>query len=494
MRKSIIAILILFTMSFFILSLSPISAVAVDKSQLYLEIKYDREFLCPKYDISIMVDDNTVGTISYGDTFTKLLVVNRGKHKIVFYKSRDTSIFISDIIDINGDCTVNYKIKGFQKAIAIRDTKITGGVSGSSITMPNILHLDLGTAKRQLKQDGFININPKAYDDRPIIADSTWTVIDQNIPADSIIDKNDEIIITCWPTDKFLDTHFLEKTIKEAYIISDELNYSLEFYGTKSYNSITDEIEKMNEDERNLWLVSKIKMGNVEKRIVKLDVFYTGFVNVPDVTGLSLESALKIFKENNFSNIKFKAIDNSVIWNEDKWKVIYQSEPAGSKVQANKNIELVCVSYTSERTAIANGETISYSTPTPTLTPTNTRVPTATHTPIPTITRVPYSEITQSGSVETYISELKQNSDIAANKYEGRTIRVTGYVHGLTFRGARGGVFFLVGDPKNYNLDFTVTFTSSQTSAMKNIKEGGKYTFTVTCETVGLYSGFICRY
>ncbi len=494
MRRPINTLFVLFFTVLLFFSLDLISAAAVDISQLYLEIKYDRELFSPKYDITIMVDNNPIGTISYGDTFTKLLEVKHGKHKIVFYKSRDKSVSVSDTININEDCTVVYKIKGFQKAIGIQDTTITNSISGASIPMPNLIFLDLATAKKQLVQDGFININPKAYDNRPIVADSTWTVTDQNISAGSIIDKNDEIILTCIPTDQFLDTNFLGKTITEAISTANEMNYSLDFFNPVTRISVNNEVEKMNDDEKNLWFVSETKMEKTKERIVRLSIYYTGVVTVPDVTDLSLDQALEIFKTNGFSNVKYKAIDKSSIWNEKNWKVFYQSESAGFKVPANKKIELVCISYTYEKTAIASGETITYSTPTPTLTPTKTRVPTSTPTPTPTKTRVPFTNSDQIIPVKSLIEELKQDSERAASKYEGRIIRVTGYVKGLAFRGARGGIFFLVGDPKNYDLDFTVTFSSSQSSVFKNIQDGAKYTFTVTCETVGLYSGFICRY
>ena len=241
--------------------------------------------------------------------------------------------------------------------------------------MPDVYLMNLQSAKSQLTKTGFINVNTSTYDGSSIWNEDTWTVIGQNIEAGSSIDKNEKIILTCQPTDSFLDKNFLRKTINEAIKANSDLGYVLQYSNTVSGKNMNEDVASMNIANQELWKVSSTKMDNTRTNTVTLGVYYIGDVIMPEVTGISLERAYAILQSNNFSNIDYAAQDGSFIWNYENWKVIEQSHPSGSPVNATEKILLTCISFSAEQTAIASGQ----ATKSPTSTP---YVHEATNTPI----------------------------------------------------------------------------------------------------------------
>lgn len=69
-----------------------------------------------------------------------------------------------------------------------------------------------------------------------------------------------------------------------------------------------------------------------------------GTVEVPDVIGESLSSAIGILEMVNISNIEKMTIDEDKIRDEEGWVVIEQSVSSGQKISASDSITLVCKS------------------------------------------------------------------------------------------------------------------------------------------------------
>ena len=382
-KTFLIALLQLIVCLILFLYCEPIAAE--ERCNLYLDITYGSNIFSNTYDADIYLDDSFVGTVNQGKIFTFLTETNTGEHSVIFYKSGDKTVSGHNTFKITGDSTANFTIQAHSEDIEIKKLSITDSITGAYMNMPEVTLLDLKTAKTLLEKEGFINVIEEAFDNSSIWNDDKWTVISQNIPANTTIDKNDKIILICKPTDAFLDEHFLGVSVGEALVISDELGYTPEFINEITEKVMKQNIVYMDPKEQSLWIVKKTKMEDSKSRKIALTAYYDGEVLVPIVTDLSLEQAMTELQTRNFSNIKFDANDGSWIANKDKWKVIYQSEPAGKFIRATEEISLICISYSAEKTATANGEIITYSTSTPV----PTKMPTATPTIIPTKTPAP---------------------------------------------------------------------------------------------------------
>ena len=365
MKKAVNNLFIVFSLILGGLFFSFKNVKASNDCKLYFDLYYESNLLFNLYDVDIYLDETYVGKISQGKSFTNLVETEPGEHTVFFYKIDDKTVYSRRTLDISGDSTLSCKLHAHSDDIEIKEYNLSSNISGASLPMPNVYLLNLQSAKNELKKVGFVNINTASNDGGIIWNDETWTVIEQNIAAGSTIDKNEKIVLTCQPTDAFLDKNFLRKTIFEAIETNSDLGYELQFRNSISKKNMSEEVSSMNAANQTLWKVNSTKMENIKTNTITLSVYYTGDVIMPEVTGISLEKAYSILKDNNFSNIDHKASDGSLIWNNENWKVIEQSHTAGNPVNATEKIILTCISFSAERTAIAKGEISDSPTSTP---------------------------------------------------------------------------------------------------------------------------------
>ena len=80
-------------------------------------------------------------------------------------------------------------------------------------------------------------------------------------------------------------------------------------------------------------------------------MIYTGYVEVPDLVSMSLDTAFTTMKNIGFSAVDAVTDDGSTIWNNSKWKVVKQSVDAGKKVNADGRITLTVTSISASSAA-----------------------------------------------------------------------------------------------------------------------------------------------
>lgn len=191
-------------------------ATTSDEYQLYLDINYEQNAFLSKYDIEIWLDDEEVGNVKNGKTFTKLLTINGGSHELSFYKSGDQTIKASKKIKLESDVTVSCKLSSKSTGIDVSDYSLEKSVTGKDLEMTDVTGKTLEKAVNVLKEIGFSNINEKSDDGSMILWPANWIVTEQNIAPGEVNDKNVEIILTCRKKEASEETEKSETTKKES--------------------------------------------------------------------------------------------------------------------------------------------------------------------------------------------------------------------------------------------------------------------------------------
>lgn len=241
--------------------------------KLYIDVESEYNLMFSKYDVQIDFDDEEIGTVANGNTFSKLIEAEEGKHTITFSKAGSSSVSAKKSVDLTGDMTFTCKI-AHGSTIDLKDIEITEGVGGSELIMPDTKGMILSEAEETLKQTGFDNIMHTGGDKSVWDADN-WIVTKQSIDAGTGIDRHQEITLTCMSLDDYYNELFTGKNVSEIQKMDEENWYTVEFADNSS-SDMNEKIQSMDDSEKELWIAEKARMhgGDNKKAVVTLK--YTG--------------------------------------------------------------------------------------------------------------------------------------------------------------------------------------------------------------------------
>lgn len=315
--------------------------------QLYIDVDFVANWVFDLYDVDLYVDDVYLTTIPHGKHFTELLPVKKGEHIMKFIKSHDKGVQGSENIIIKDNCTYSCTINAYGSYIDISSSSILSGIDGASLTMVDVSGYVLADAIQQLKETGFINID--SYVENSSVWDTNnWIVVSQNIAPDLSVDKNEHIVLTCCSKEEFLKKNFVGLTVSEAIKKGEEFQFKIIGRNYLTGDDIENLTDSTDQFENDLWIVKSVDDVYGERSVV-LNYVYSGLVVVPSVVEYNLNEALRILRDNGFSNITYKTVDGSSVWIESNWAVLDQSISADKKVSATENIVLTCDSYSNLR-------------------------------------------------------------------------------------------------------------------------------------------------
>jgi|GEM_PF-5399560 len=92
-----------------------------EKHKLQLSVEFEENILLDIYEVEIYVDEDKIGTIAQGETFTKRLSLEEGKHELVFYKSGSHDAKGSTEIDVDRNKAFSCSIKSHSEDIDINN-------------------------------------------------------------------------------------------------------------------------------------------------------------------------------------------------------------------------------------------------------------------------------------------------------------------------------------------------------------------------------------
>lgn len=244
--------------------------------QLYIDVKSEGNLLFSKYDMEFRIDDEEVGIISNGESFTYLTTVLEGTHSVSANKSGDDNIAANKELYVKNDTTFKSDILHSSSSIEFRNMDILDDVKGASLPVPDVKGLMLSKAFDELKGVGFINVREEPYGD--IWNRNNWIVLGQNIEPNMEIDKNDQIVLSCKALDDYFNEMFSHKTLVEAQEIAKEQGITLYYYQGGTYTGIGDQIGNVKEEDKELWIVRNSDHFSGSEMIACLYMDYTGIV------------------------------------------------------------------------------------------------------------------------------------------------------------------------------------------------------------------------
>ncbi len=179
---------------------------------IYLDVYLEANYIFSTYDVDVYFDDDKLGKVKQGKYFTQLIEnISEGKHIVEFKKANEMSPSKLINVNVNSDKTVKAKLKAHKNSIEIEDKEISGSIKEAKITLPNVTGMLLSDALEKLEDDGFLNVTSKSESNETIWIDSNWTVMSQSIEANTEIDKNTEIILTCKNNDDLEEEKIVEE-------------------------------------------------------------------------------------------------------------------------------------------------------------------------------------------------------------------------------------------------------------------------------------------
>lgn len=311
--------------------------------QLYLDVKFKSNLFFDIYDVDVYVDQAKVGNIPHGENFTLLLDVSDGSHEVLFMNEGNDDVRARKKLNIKGDTTFKCSIKGHSSEIEVTDVELIDAVVGHSIITNNYVGKVLSDALSELKEQGFVNVEYDAADESDSIwSTSNWLVVSQNIDPGNELDKNDEIILKCEKIEEYLKDNYAGLTIPETVEKAEELQHILTYKKVLTNEVFATDLSEMSEEEQENWAVQSADKEGYSEGKATLLMIYTGDKEVPNVTGETLDEAVRILRAEEFSNIEMKSDDGSSIWNRGNWKVTEQSAAEGDVIKASEEITLIC--------------------------------------------------------------------------------------------------------------------------------------------------------
>ena len=327
-------------------------AFADNECKIYFDISFKENILLNKYDVDLLLDGKRIATINHGTIFTLMQPASSGEHTVTFCKVGNDEIIESDKINVSHDCSYKCIIEADGKAIHLVNNRLENSLEGSAIHVPNVELSFVQDAVQRLSENGFINIQAKDAKGKEVSSKTReWIVFQQSIAPGSVHDKTDVIVLTCQKAQSFLEDTFTTDyhTAYSAVEIAKDIGYEISLVDTLTGRDIRNQYANDTRYDLKDWKVVSCKSVESNKKVAVLYVQYEGVSVVPDVEGMMLKYALTELQQNGFSNIKYETTQEKKIKEKDvdRWKVVTQSQIAGTPYHATEEIVLQCISYDS---------------------------------------------------------------------------------------------------------------------------------------------------
>lgn len=131
---------------------------------LSLNVESSNNFFRSKYDVEIFVDGESVGVVSNGDTFTEEKSVEPGPHEIKFVSVEDSSVSVTEIVNVDGDykfdCCLEKKSDNIKVSNIKTDTKLNMPFTSKDAKGTNVDDI-----VSQLNEAGFTNVSKESVNE-----------------------------------------------------------------------------------------------------------------------------------------------------------------------------------------------------------------------------------------------------------------------------------------------------------------------------------------
>lgn len=314
---------------------------------LYLDISFDSNLLMNKYDVSLELDGEQIDVIEYDKYYTNLCEVKPGKHIISVYKDDEREVLGEQNIQVEEDSTFQCQLKTKRKEIEFEEPTILKGTAGHSIEMPDCVGLHLVDALNVLEQKGFVNYH-YVSDKEEKIKENNWAVDIQNVKVGEIIDKNDEIVLTCVPAEEYITKTFTGLAYSDALKKAKAIGYkNIEKIDSRIDGDEPTRLSKksISDETKQFWMVESAEDNFTDDATLTLNFAYN--VTMPDLSGKRADKADKQMESINLGHFSCYYVgykSGNDISSEDlkKYKIVEQSEEPGSIIKYQSQITFKC--------------------------------------------------------------------------------------------------------------------------------------------------------
>ncbi len=234
----------------------PEETPAIQTVKLYIHVQSDLNLAFSTYDMEILYDGEVIGTVKNGEHFTKLVDAEAGKHEIIARNAENEETYSKKTIEVREDSTFRSLLKHDKSSISFTNTSTKAGIAEASLEMPNVEGQNLAVALESLKKIGFVNVD---YESSGVILDANnWRVVQQDVAAGTVMDCNARIQLECISLDDFYSQQFTGKTVNEVLRLGKEMGITVKFEN-ESWKDVTEEVNKMSEEEKNTWIATKAR-------------------------------------------------------------------------------------------------------------------------------------------------------------------------------------------------------------------------------------------
>lgn len=334
--------------------------------KLYLDFIVETDGGLPNHTITVCVDEKEVDAISNEYYYTKLLDIDAGKHTVGFLLDGEVVANGTQEIDLTADMSLCGCISLQSDELTVSDVHTSNSISDSAIKYEDMVGSPLNLAIEKLNSSHFVNVRYVADGEESIVNPEDWEVISQNINNGAVIDKATAIELTCKKVyyQLYLDFLFDENLLLAKYGLTTK--FDDEILDRIPHGTPYTKLLRVREGEHKLVFFKDTDNGVSASKIFTiagdstfkatlhtnsksieindsklLDSIEGASLEVPNVAGMTLDTAILKLSSCGFSNIRKEA--NADIWMMSNWIVESQSVEAGTSVDKNTCITLKCI-------------------------------------------------------------------------------------------------------------------------------------------------------
>ena len=250
-----------------------ISLKCSKKCDLYLDLTSASNLFLDTYDMDIYLENDLLGSIPNGETFTKRVSILEGDYEVIACKSGNNSVKATKKIKVDGDITLKSNIT-HGGTISFKDATTTNGIIGAEITMIDVTGHVLQEAMTELGNIGFINVRGEPFND--IWDKNNWIVVSQSLSVGTVADKTQNIQLDCIKLDTYFSDNYVGKNLAEVQNMAEKSGFEIRYISTEGKPDIGTIISGLSQDNKKYWVIDSARQYGGANKTAVVSVTYQG--------------------------------------------------------------------------------------------------------------------------------------------------------------------------------------------------------------------------
>ena len=220
-----------------------------------LDISSDANILFSKYDISIYLGNEDVGSVANGKNLSRVYDVVEGEYVLKVKRFNESSPENKTKITVNTDMLFKCSLSHDSSEIEFHD------VVSEHLTseMPDVVGKILSTGKSILDNTPLYNANITPSIDSS--DEKNWIIVSQSVPAGTIMELNRQYSLECISLEEHYSAALVGKTLKEAIKSSVYEKIRPLFFSAEDNSDIRSIINNLSDAEKGDWTIVRLETG-----------------------------------------------------------------------------------------------------------------------------------------------------------------------------------------------------------------------------------------